>query len=219
MKLLSVFLALVAGLGFAPQQQPTFKSGTRTVAVYATVTDGSGRLVTDLSQDDFEIKESGKVQPITVFSKEVQPITLVMMLDRSGSMRGNFQLVDRAAEAFVRQLRPEDKARIGSFAEKVQLDPEQFTSDKAVLIDILRTRLQERGPTPLWNAMDFSVSELKGQDGRRVILVFTDGSDQPGSFLNNRSFLDVSLRAQQADVMVYAIGLEGRNMSMMVSPK
>ena len=196
------------------QQPPIFKSGARTVAVYATVTDSSGRLVTDLTQEDFEVRDNGKAQPITVFSKEVQPITLVMMLDRSGSMRGNFRLVDQSAEAFVREMTPNDKAKIGSFAEKVQLDPEEFTSDQAALIKILRTRLQQQGPTPLWNAMDMSIGELKGQSGRRVVLLFTDGADNPGNFrLNNMSFMDVMKRAQEADVMVYAIGLEGRDMN------
>ena len=212
---LPLLAALFASVTLVQQQQPPiFKSGARTVAVYATVTDGSGRLVTDLTQEDFEVRESGKAQPITVFSKEVQPITLVMMLDRSGSMKGNFQLVDQGAEAFVREMLPADKARIGSFAEKIQLDPEQFTSDKAELIKILRTRLQQKGPTPLWNALDLSIKELKPQEGRRVILLFTDGSDAPGNFrLNNMSFMDVARRAQEADVMVYAIGLEGRDLS------
>ena len=213
MKLLSCLCVLAVATVAAQQQQPPiFKSGARTVAVYATVTDGNGRLVPDLDKEDFEVRDSGKSVPIAVFSKEVQPITLVMMLDRSGSMRGNFQLVDQSAEAFVRAMQPADKAKIGSFAEKVQLDPEEFTSDQAALIKILRTRLQQRGPTPLWNAMDMSVNELKGQNGRRVILLFTDGADNPGNFkLNNMSFMDVQRRAQESDVMVYAIGLESRD--------
>jgi len=137
------------------------------------------------------------------------------MLDRSGSMRGNFRLVDQSAEAFVNAMQPNDKAKIGSFAEKVQLDPEEFTGDKAALIKILRTRLQQQGPTPLWNAMDQSIGELKGQGGRRVVLLFTDGADNPMNFkLNNMSFMDVQRRAQEADVMVYAIGLESRDMNV-----
>ena len=207
--LLAIFTAAISA---QQQQPPIFKSGARTVAVYATVTDSTGRLVPDLEKEDFEVRDGGKVQPIAVFSKDVQPITLVMMLDRSGSMRGNFQLVDQSAEAFVRQMQPADKAKIGSFAEKVQLDPEEFTSDHPALIKILRTRLQQKGPTPLWNAMDLSINELKGQSGRRVVLLFTDGADNPMNFkLNNLSFMDVQRRAQEADVMVYAIGLESRD--------
>jgi VWFA-related protein len=190
-------------------QQPTFKSGAKTVAVYATVTDRDGRLVPDLTREEFEVKDSGKAAPITVFSNDVQPISVVMMLDRSGSMRGNFRLVEAAGEAFVRALLPSDKARIGSFAEKIQIDPETFSSDKQELVKILRTKLQEQGPTPLWNSVDASIATLKSQDGRKVVLVFTDGADNPGNFkLNNLSFMDISRRAQQSDVMVYAIGLE-----------
>jgi VWFA-related protein len=206
--ILPLGLAVVLGAAVAAQQ-PTFKTGTRTVAVYATVTDRDGRLAPDLTREDFEVKDSGKVQPIAVFSNEVQPIRVVMMLDRSGSMRGNFRLVEAAGEAFVRALLPDDKARIGSFAETIQIDPEEFTSDKAELLTVLRTKLQEQGPTPLWNSVDASIATLKGQDARKVVLVFTDGADNPGNFkLNNLSFMDIARRAQQADVMVYAIGLE-----------
>jgi VWFA-related protein len=204
-------LALPALLtvALAGQQQPTFKSGAKTVAVYATVTDRDGRLVPDLARDDFEVKDSGKGAPITVFSNDIQPISVVMMLDRSGSMRGNFRLVEAAGEAFVRALLPSDQARIGSFAENIQIDPEHFTGDKQELVKILRTKLQEQGPTPLWNSVDASIATLKSQDGRKVVLVFTDGADNPGNFkLNNLSFMDISRRAQQSDVMVYAIGLE-----------
>jgi VWFA-related protein len=132
-----------------------------------------------------------------------------MMLDRSGSMRGNFGLVEAAGEAFIRAMLPADKARIGSFAEKIQIDPENFTGDQKELVRILRTKLQEQGPTPLWNAIDASIASLKPEDGRKVVLAFTDGADNPGNFkLNNLSFMDIMRRAQVADVMVYAVGLE-----------
>ena len=215
MRRIAVALALAAGAVVAStsasqQQQPTFKSGARTVAVYATV-ESQGRLVPDLTREDFEVRDNGKPQPITVFSSEVQPISVVMMLDRSGSMRGNFAVVEAAGEAFVRALLPEDKARVGSFAEKIQIDPENFTSDKGELIRVLRTKLQEQGPTPLWNSVDAAIASLKPQDGRRVVLVFTDGADNPQNFkLNNMSFMDIMVRAQRSDVMVYAIGLESR---------
>jgi Ca-activated chloride channel family protein len=198
----------------APQQQPTFKSGAKTVAVYATVTERGGRLITDLTREDFELKDSGKVAPITVFSTESQPISVVVMLDRSGSMQGNNVLVAHAAEAFVRQLLPSDKARVGSFGDDIELYPESFTSDQNALINIIRTKLQQRGPTPLWNAIDRAILTLKEQEGRRVVLVFTDGADNPGFGLRNLSFMDIMKRAQQADVMVYAIGLEGRGAPM-----
>src|SRR5438552_18758828 len=98
--LASFTLALLTALGIGQAQQPTFRSGARTVAVYATVAQKDGRLITDLARDAFEIKDDGKPQPITVFSTEVQPISVVIMLDHSSSMRGNAGLVEKAAEAF-----------------------------------------------------------------------------------------------------------------------
>jgi Ca-activated chloride channel family protein len=208
------FLAHTAALQTSPNreaqpQEPVFRAAARTVAVYATVTDENARLIPDLTRDDFEIYDNGRPQAITLFESGVQPITVVLMLDRSGSMVGNFKLVRAAAEQFVSQLGPGDKARIGSFANRVQVDPREFTSSKRDLIAILRTELQEPGPTPLWNAVNVAITALKHQDGRRVVLVFTDGVDRPFGG-NNISLSEVMKHAEQEDVMVFAIGLESR---------
>ncbi len=98
-----------------------------------------------------------------------------MLLDRSTSMRGNFELVEKAAEAFVEVMLPADKARIGSFSDRIQVDPRDFTADHGELLNILRTELQFDGPTPLWNAVNVGITDLLHQQGRRVVLVFTDG--------------------------------------------
>jgi Ca-activated chloride channel family protein len=191
------------------QQQPPIRSGAKTVAVYATVTEKDGRLVPDLERDAFEIRDNGKPQPIAVFSNDIQPITIVVMLDRSGSMRGNFGLVERAAAEFVTRLGPDDKARIGAFADRIEIQPEGFTSNREELLSILRSNMPVTGPTPLWNALDEAVTALREQEGRKVVLVFSDGGDAPSNFsLRNRSVMDVMRRAQQEDVMVYAIGLQ-----------
>jgi len=210
-----VVLATLSGavLLAAPQTQPPqFGAGTQTVAVYATVTNARGRLVPDLAREDFAIDDNGKRQTLTLFANDIQPITLIMLLDRSGSMKRNFELEEKAAEAFVQEMIPGDKARIGSFAKNIQIDPEDFTSDRDKLITILRTELQEDGPTPLWNAVDRGIDKLLIEQGRRVILVFTDGVDMPLQFSNhNKSLKDVMKRAEEDDVMVYAIGLAGQN--------
>ena len=206
---LSALVAFAAPQDSQKPAQPTFRSGSRTVAVYVTASDSQGRVVTDLTRDDFEIYDNGTKQAITLFETGVQPITLVMMLDRSGSMAGNFRLVRSAAEQFVAQLLPGDKARIGSFADRVQLDPRDFTGSQHDLIAILRTELQEPGPTPLWNAVNVGITALLHQEGRRVVLVFTDGVDRPiGS--NNISYRDVARNAEREDVMIFAIGLKSR---------
>src|SRR5205814_1825408 len=123
-------------------QEPTFRGAVRTVAVYATVTGADGRLVPDLPRDSFSIFDSGRRQDLTLFANDVQPITVVILLDRSGSMKSNFTLVQQAAERFVDVMLPADKARIGSFSNRIQIDPRDFTSSHEELLTILRTELQ-----------------------------------------------------------------------------
>src|SRR5262249_33246163 len=139
---------------------------------------------------------------------EIQPITVVMLLDRSGSMRANFDIVEKAAEQFVETMMPADKARIGSFSNRIQVDPRDFTSSHDELVGILQHELQPEGPTPLWNAVNVGITDLLHQEGRRVVLVFTDGMDAPGNMnSSNSSLKDVMKRAEEENVMVYAIGL------------
>ena len=207
----AVFL-LAALATVALTAQDAFRGGTRTVAVYTTVTAMEGQLITDLGRDAFEVDDNGKRQDITVFANDVQPITVVILLDRSGSMRANFGLEEQAAERFVDAMSPADKARIGSFSNRIQLDPRDFTADHGELVTILHTELQEEGPTPLWNAVNVGITALLHQQGRRVVLVFTDGADNPANgSSNNNALKDVMKRAEEEDIMVYAIGLAGQN--------
>jgi VWFA-related protein len=186
-------------------EEPTFRGDVRTVAVYATVMGADGRLVPDLPRDAFSILDNGRRQDLTLFANDIQPITVVMLLDRSGSMKPNFLIVQEAAERFVDVMLPSDRARIGSFSNRIQVDPRDFTSDHEELHRILRNELQDEGPTPLWNAVNVGITALLHQNGRRVILVFTDGMDAPSPGQNN-SLKDVMRRAEEQDVMVYAIG-------------
>ena len=203
--------ALAASPSARQVQEPVFRTGTRTVPVYVTVTDAEGRLVPDLGRDDFEILDNGKPQTISIFASDIQPIMVVMMLDRSGSMVDNFRRVQEAAEQFVTRLLPADKARIGSFSYRIQVDPRTFTNDRDELLRILYRELQEPGPTPLWNAVSVGMTALTRQEGRRVVLVFTDGADNPGNDrATNISLGDLMKRAREEDVMVYGVGLAGR---------
>ena len=205
-------MAIACGSVALALQAPPFKTGNRTVAVYATVTGANGRLVPNLPRDAFTVLDDGKPQDLTLFANETQPITVVMLLDRSGSMVPNFELEAQGAEAFVGAMGPEDRARIGSFSTRIQIDPPEFTADHAALLKILRNDLLGEGPTPLWNAVNAGIDKLLLEPGRRVILVFTDGVDQPLNFSGgNKSLKDVMKRAEDNDVMVYAIGLAGDN--------
>jgi VWFA-related protein len=196
---------LIGAAGLSATQAPQFRGGTNTVSIYATVVDGGGRLVTDLSRDDFEVFDDGVRQPISLFASDLQPITIVVMLDRSGSMKPHFVRVQEAADTFVGDLLPGDRARIGSFADNIQIDPETFTADHEVLRRVIHENMQPPGLTPLWGAAAAAMDALRGQEGRRVVLVFTDGKDTPG-IGQNVSFAAVRSRSQAEDVMVYAIG-------------
>jgi len=224
MRITHTIVASAAGVWIAAgalgtAQEPTFRGANRTVAVYATVTDQNGRLVPDLARDAFSIQDNGKPQTVTLFANEIQPITVVILLDRSTSMRANFGLVQKAAEKFVEVMGPADKARIGSFSDRVEVDPRDFTSDHETLLTILRTDLQEGGPTPLWNAVNVGITALLHQEGRRVVLVFTDGMDAPlTQSSTNSSLKDVMKRAEDENVMVYAIGLAGSNQRQFAPP-
>lgn len=203
-------LMTVAALGLsaavAGQQQPTFRSGNRTVPIYATVTDATGRLVPDLERDDFEVWDNGKLVPLTVFDNAVQPISVVVMLDTSGSMTMNLDLLKEAATQFAIRLLPEDRARIGSFSDKIRIKPADFTSDRDELIRILRDDIDYGNPTRLWDATDAGMTALKDIEGRRVVLVFTDGKDTA----SDRSEGDVMARAREGEFLIYAIGLRSQ---------
>ena len=127
-------IALLAGsLVLARQEQPIFKSSVRTVPVYATVVDPSGRLVPSLEQADFTILDNGKPAEIALFSNEPQPFTAVVMLDTSASMTANLKLLNRAAEQFLLRLLPVDSAQVGAFNDKIQLSG-TFTNNRDELI-------------------------------------------------------------------------------------
>jgi Ca-activated chloride channel family protein len=189
-----------AGAGQAPA--PVFKAGTAVVPVYVTVTDSTKRLVPDLVKEDFTILDNGKPVQILLFDTEIQPITVAVMLDTSGSMTSSIDLLKAAAEQFLIRLLPADKGRVGAFNDKIEFTSE-FTSDRDSLIGALRD-IDFGNPTRLWDAVDVSIDELKPFEGRKVVLVFTDGEDTASKVGMGR-VLD---RARVEEVMIYAIGLQ-----------
>ncbi|MCC7181076.1 MAG: VWA domain-containing protein [Acidobacteria bacterium] len=202
----SVLVAALAGVALAAapaaQDQPVFRSAVRTVPIYATVLDASGRLVPDLEQSNFSVLDNGKPAEIALFSSEPQPFTAVVMLDTSASMTANLKLLNRAAEQFLLRLLPVDRAQVGAFNDKIQLSGE-FTNDRDALIAALDD-LYFGNPTRLNDAIAASLDALQGIDGRRVILAFTDGEDTASRV----RFNTVMDRARDEEVMVYSIGLE-----------
>jgi Ca-activated chloride channel family protein len=183
-------------------QQPMFRAGTEIVSLFTTVTDAQKRLVPDLVKDDFEVFDNNKSQPLVFFENEVQPITVVVMLDTSASMTGTISLLRAAAEQFVIRLLPDDKGRVGAFNDKIQFSS-GFTSNRDELAADLK-ELDYGNGTRLYDALAASLDELKGIERRRVVLVFTDGDDTT-SRIGLGKVID---RARAEEAMVYAIGLE-----------
>jgi Ca-activated chloride channel family protein len=210
---LSGFLAAsVLGGVHAAGQQAVFRGTSDAVRVFVTVTDRDGRLVTNLTQDQFEVRDEGKPQPITLFDNSPRPIRLIVMLDVSGSMEGNLPLLRAASEQLFVRLRPDDGARVGTFGRDVVIS-EEFTRDPAQLRRALPEFIATNAPTPLWRAINESLDVFGGEtDERPVILVLSDGKDSgPISFRqNNSSQVEVIDRAREEDVMIYGIGMRSR---------
>ena len=200
----SVFTATAAIALMTPPVGAQFKSGTLTVPLYVTVTDRESRLVPNLEQEDFEVYDNGQLQKLTLFDNKNTPITVVVMLDTSGSMTLILDRVKAAAEQFLIRLLPEDTGRVGAFNDKIEFHPEnEFTSDRDRLIRSLG-ELDFGYPTRLWDAVDESIRHLDAVPGRKVALVFTDGADTA----SRRDLDDVMDQARAKEIMVYSIGLE-----------
>ena len=176
------------------------------MSLFVTVADAQKRLVPDLKQEEFEVFDNDKPQAITYFDNSVHPINVVMMLDTSGSMTLTIDLLKQAAEQFLIRLLPDDKAKVGAFNDKIQLSA-RFTNNRDELISAARDVDFGNG-TRLWDAVGASLDELKEVEGRRVILVFTDGDDTA----SKTSLGSVIDRARADEVMIYAIGLESKYM-------
>ena len=195
--------ALVMTQGALTGQQPLFRSGTELVDLYVTVTDDDGRLVPNLVQEEFAIFDENEPQEIVLFDNEVRPITVVVMLDSSISTTNVMHLIMGGAEQFLIRMLPEDRARVGAFNDKIEILPREFVGDRDTLIASL-SELDFGNETRLFDAISASLDALQGVDGRKVVLVLTDGQDSA----SQKGWREVLEQAIAEDVMIYSIGLE-----------
>jgi Ca-activated chloride channel homolog len=205
-------ICVLGGVRAAGQQQPVFRGTSDAVHIFVTVTDRDGRLIPTLTRDDFEVRDEGTPQPITLFDNTPQAIRLIVMLDVSGSMEGNLSLLRAAAEQLFARLRADDVARVGTFGHEIVLSP-SFTRDLNQLRMALPSAIAADAPTPLWRALDDAMDAFGDDRAERpVILVLSDGKDSgpigfSPTFVSQAGVID---RARQEDVMVYAIGMRSR---------
>jgi VWFA-related protein len=207
----SVLLGTSLVAARADGQQPSFRGTSDNVPVFVTVTGPSRQLVTDLPRSAFEVRDDGKPQPLTVFDNSPQPVRLIVLIDVSGSMGRNLPILRSACTALIRHLGVNDRARIGTFGTDITISP-TFTRDEDALLDALPTTILDNALTPLWAAIDRAIGEFGDAEGRRVVLVLSDGKDSgPQRFTRHYlTLLDDEDRAQREDVMVYGIGLQSR---------
>lgn len=204
---------IVAGQSSSPQG-PVFRGGAENVPIFVTVSDKSGQLVPDLTRADFQIFDNGKPQALTVFDNSPQPIRLIIMVDVSGSMAGNVNLLRAAAAQLINRLGPGDLVRIGSFGGTIDISP-TFTRDVGELARSLPTFIPPNAPTPLWQAVDKAMGEFGEGAGRPVVLAMSDGKDT-GPLVNGwrgtrwLTPIEIVDRAEQEDVMIYGIAVHSR---------
>ena len=208
-----LIVAAAVMLAVGPIGAQRIKVTTQTVPLYVTVTDSEKRLVPDLTRDDFEVYDNAKLQTLTNFDNEPTPITVVVMLDTSGSMTLALDLVKDGAEQFLMRMMPLDMGMVGAFNDRIEFNS-RFMNDRDQLVTDIKN-LDYGNATRLWDAIAASLDELKGIDGRRVILVFTDGDDT-GS--RNSSMGKIIDRARAEEVMIYAIGLESQILGQRTKP-
>jgi len=197
---------LATAVVLVQQQQPQFRAGVESVAVYATVFDHANQVVRDLTRDDFKIFDNGRLQELTVFQNTFQPISAVLMVDTSASMALTLDLARDAAEQFLVRLSPGDKVRVGSFSDTVQLS-DTFTDDRDWLLRWLRNDLHIGNPTRLWDGLNITLTALADLGGRRVVVLLTDGEDTR-SAIQPRTVVE---RAKAEGVMVYAVQIRSRS--------
>jgi VWFA-related protein len=186
---------------FAPKPPPVRPTLEFTVSY-------SGTGVPDVAADALVIVEDGVEQKIQTFQEAVAPVSIVLALDASGSMKKAAEPAKMAARRFVEAIKPEDKLATMLFADTAELAHPLSIMRDAPLSAI--DKYVANGGTALYDALSSALSRLRDVEGRRVVVVVTDGRDEdnpgtgPGSI---STFESVLTDLKQVEAVVYAIGL------------
>jgi VWFA-related protein len=171
------------------------------VTVPVSVLDRDGRFIGGLGKEDFRVYEDGVEQQVAYFAPVEQPFTVALVLDTSGSTRFRLEDIQDAAIAFLDQLRPADRVLVVSFDDQVRvLSP--VTSDRGALRAAIR-RTRTGDGTRLYDAVDQVIrQELSREQGRKAVVLFTDGVDTSSKQASAQSTLE---EAVELDAMIYTI--------------
>jgi VWFA-related protein len=186
---------------FAPKPAPIRPT------IEFTAADDAGQYL-DLTAEDLQISEEGVPQQVGTFTEAVQPVSIVLALDASGSMRKSEADVVKSARDFVAALRKEDQLALVLFSDRSTFVHDLSTNRESTYEAI--DQYKSSGGTALYDAMADSLQRLKRVEGRRVVVVMTDGRDEdnpgtgPGSV---RKFDDVLAELKDTGATVFSIGL------------
>jgi Ca-activated chloride channel family protein len=197
-----------------PEQQPqksddTIRINSDLVTVVATIAKKSPNDPIELKREDFEILEDGVPQEIANFARDADlPLQLIMLFDSSLSVSQKLNFERRAASKFFeRVLRPQDRAAL--FAVSTDVVVLQDFTNKAPLLVNATKLLKAQGATSLYDAVYLASDYLKPTEGRRVVVIVSDGGDTTSS----RGLLDALAHAQLSDVVIFSIFTGNLNFS------
>ncbi|HEX8162628.1 MAG TPA: VWA domain-containing protein [Pyrinomonadaceae bacterium] len=174
---------------------------TTLVTLPVSVTDRYGKYIPDLRKEDFRVFEDGVEQQVAYFATVEKPFTVALVIDTSASTRYRIEEIQDAAISFVDQLRPEDRVMVVSFDEDVRVLAEP-TSDRRTLREAIR-RTRTGGNTRLYDAVDFVInSRLSRIDGRKAVVLFTDGVDTSS---RQATYQSTVRDAEEIDALIYPV--------------
>jgi VWFA-related protein len=190
----------------APQRQEVQSNkSAHLIQVPVFVKNSAGHYITDLAHNEFEIFEDGVKQNVALLTPMTAPTSVVLLLDTSISTQGKLGEIRRAAQVFADQLQKSDRIKLITFDDQIR-EMNEFTTDRVVIKTAIRNA--ESGyNTKVYDAINVALESLREVDGRKAIVIFSDGVDYRSDYASSES----TLRSLEQDgVLVYPIRFSTR---------
>jgi Ca-activated chloride channel homolog len=207
--ILFISLNVADGLSQQPAgghaEDQDLKLNTTLIEVPTVVTDRAGRFITDLNKKDFAVLEDGKRQEVSIFTAIKQPFNAVLVLDTSNSAGDRLRAIQNTAAGFARETGPDDRMMVISFDNEVR-QLTDFTSDRAELEAAIKSTESGFGKL-MYEAMTRALEQLKQREGRRAVILFSDGVDMRSIEATAESALRM---AEETGAVIYIVRFDTR---------